>query len=125
MTFSEFVWSALNAVLLVLIPILGAYLAQLVKVKTGNAKLNQYLDIATEAVSKAIDETAQIYVDALKSDGKFTKDEWATAMAMTVSSAKKIMGSAAIEALNQLMGDAEGWISTTAEAFINQGKKPA
>jgi hypothetical protein len=118
----EFLASVLNTILVAAIPLVVGYAVQFIKVKTANEKLNGYLDIATEAVQKAVLETSQIYVDALKSGGVFTEDEQKTAFSMSVEKAKTLMGNAALEALAKLTGDAQGWIQATVEATIKQSK---
>lgn len=122
MNFMEFLASVVNTILVAAIPLVVGYVVQFIKVKTANEKLNGYLDIATEAVQKAVLETSQIYVDALKSDGVFTKDEAATALKMSVERAKALMGDAALEVLAKLTGDATGWITATVEATIKASK---
>jgi hypothetical protein len=101
----EFLSSLLNTVLVAAIPVLVGAFAQYFNLKTKNERINAYLGIATDAVHTAVDMVSQVYVEALKSDGSFDEDEQRRAFEMAKDIAKRVMGEAALQAIEQMSGD--------------------
>lgn len=109
-------------VLCLLITAGGAYLVALLrkatealKKKADNASARKYIDMAYEAVNKAVMATAQTFVDALKADGTFTKDKQVEAFNRAKNTAMEILGNEAINALEEIYGDFDTWINTLIE----------
>lgn len=109
-------------VLCLLITAGGAYLVALLrkatealKKKNDNAVSRKYIDMAYEAVNKAVMATAQTFVDALKEEGTFTKDKQIEAFNMAKNTALEILGNEAINALEEIYGDFDTWINTLIE----------
>ena len=55
-----------------------------------NEKLNQYVDLAQNAISNAVLSVSQVYVDSLKASGSFTKEAQAEAKEKAVERAKTL-----------------------------------
>ena len=78
----EFMFTLLQGILSVAIPLATAYLVAFLKKKsaqvqaqTENERAQYYLGEITAAVTTAVTATSQTYVDALKADNAFTKDK--------------------------------------------------
>jgi len=109
-------------ILCLLITAGGAYLIALLRKKTAqlqqevdNKTANKYIGIASEAVSQAVAFVAQTYVDALKDDNAFTKDRQLEAFTMAKDKVLQILGDTAIDALNEIYGDLDLWLTTKIE----------
>ena len=118
MSFSELLANILNTVMVAVIPILVSFLVKRINIQTKNETINNYLTIAENAVSTAVQTISQTYVDALKSDGKFTAEEQKQAFEMAKTTAKQIMGDAALQAVDQLSHDSNGWLNAKIEAAV-------
>ena len=92
--------------------------------KLNNEALNKYMDMAVDAVAQAVAYTAQTFVDALKSEGAFTKEKQAEAFNMAKEKAMDILGDTAVAALNKVYGDFDAWIETKIEQMCRTDKKP-
>lgn len=109
-------------ILCLLITAGGAYLIALLRKKTAqlqqevdNKTANKYIGIASEAVSQAVAFVAQTYVDALKDDNAFSKDRQLEAFTMAKEKVLQILGDTAIDALNEIYGDLDLWLTTKIE----------
>lgn len=109
-------------ILCLLITAGGAYLIALLRKKTAqlqqevdNKTANKYIGIASDAVSQAVAFVAQTYVDALKDDNAFTKDKQLEAFTMAKDKVLQILGDTAIDALNEIYGDLDLWLTTKIE----------
>ena len=122
MSFSELLANILNTVMVAVIPILVSFLVKRINIQTKNETINNYLTIAENAVSTAVQTISQTYVDALKSDGKFTAEEQKQAFEMAKTTAKQIMGDSALQALAQLTSDSNAWLEAKIEATVRTSK---
>lgn len=118
-------------ILCLLITAGGAYLVALLRKKTGqlqqqvdNETAYKYIDMACEAVAQAVTHTAQTYVDALKAEGKFSRDKQILAFEIAREKAKQILGTAALEALGEIYGDLDTWLDTKIEQVCRDIKTP-
>lgn len=109
-------------ILCLLITAGGAYLIALLRKKTAqlqqevdNKTANKYIGIASEAVSQAVAFVAQTYVDALKDENAFTKERQLEAFTMAKDKVLQILGDTAIDALNEIYGDLDLWLTTKIE----------
>lgn len=109
-------------VLCLLITTGGIYLVTLLRKKTAqiqqqidNDKATKYMGMASDAVAQAVAFTAQTYVDALKKDGSFTKENQLEAFNKAKAMTFKILGAAAVEALDEIYNDFDAWIDTKIE----------
>ena len=87
-----------NVLLIPVITVLSAYIVQLIKTKISSisdAQLKNYLsaslDELNQAVNTAVNKVAQTYVDSLKKDGYFLKEEQETAFKAAYDTAITIL----------------------------------
>ena len=118
-------------VLCLLITAGGAYLVALLRKKTAQVQQEldsdtaaKYMDMACDAVAQAVTHTAQTFVDALKSDGAFTKEKQEEAFEKAKSKALKILGDTVVAALNEIYGDFDLWLDTKIEQVCREIKAP-
>ena len=118
-------------VLCLLITAGGAYLVALLRKKTAQVQQEldsdtaaKYMDMACDAVAQAVTHTAQTFVDALKSDGAFTKEKQEEAFEKAKSKALKILGDTVVAALNEIYGDFDLWLDTKIEQVCREIKVP-
>ena len=118
-------------ILCLLITAGGAYLVALLRKKTAQVQQEldsdtaaKYMDMACDAVAQAVTHTAQTFVDALKSDGAFTKEKQEEAFEKAKSKALKILGDTVVAALNEIYGDFDLWLDTKIEQVCREIKVP-
>lgn len=109
-------------VLCLLITAGGTYLVTLLRKKTAqlqqeldNQTASKYMDMACDAVVQAVAYTSQTYVDALKSEGAFTKEKQLEAFNATRAKVLQILGETAEKALREIYGDFDAWLDTKIE----------
>lgn len=119
----------------IIIPVLVALVALFVqytaakaaelKVKLHNEEVSKYVDIAEDAVVTAVGATAQVLVDALKDladNGQLNDTQKAQAFAEARNRALAIMGLAGREAVKELYGSFDDWISNKIDYYVGQLK---
>lgn len=116
-------------VLCLLITAGGAYMVALLRRETsqiekeiGNDTLSKYMDMAVDAVAQAVAYTAQTFVDALKAEGRFTKEKQLEAFQKAKDKALEILGDTVVNALNEVYGDFDAWIETKIEQACRNDK---
>jgi hypothetical protein len=114
--------AAVTAVLIPIIGTVGAYLTSLIRAKIKNAKVASYLERANDAVMTSVAETMQTFVSTLRKEGKWTKDSANTALIMAKNRALNIMGTAARDALPDIVGDIDAWLTAKIEAATRAEK---
>ena len=109
-------------VLCLLITTGGAYLVALLKKRTAqiekeldNETAAKYMNMAADAVAQAVTYTAQTFTDALKAEGKFTKEKQIEAFNKAKDKTLEILGDAAVNALGEIYGDFDAWVETKIE----------
>lgn len=113
---------------MVLIPLLTAVVAfliywinikiQEIKGKTNNETANKYLDFLNETIVDCINCTNQTYVDSLKEQGAFGKEEQKIAFNKTFEAVKSILTEDGKKYLGELIGDIEVYIRNRIESSI-------
>lgn len=118
-------------VLCLLITAGGAYMVALLRRETAqiekeidNETVSKYMDMAVDAVAQAVAFTAQTFVDALKAEGKFTKEKQLEAFQKAKGKALEILGDTVVKALNEVYGDFDAWIETKIEQACRADKAP-
>lgn len=118
-------------VLCLLITAGGAYVVALLRKKTAqlqqgldNDEAAKYMTMACDAVAQAVTYTAQTFVDALKSEGVFTKEKQLEAFEKAKSKTLEILGDTAVAALGELYGDFDVWLNTRIEQVCREIKAP-
>lgn len=123
--------SACVPVLCLLITAGGAYLVALLKKRTAqiekeldNETAAKYMNMAADAVAQAVTYTAQTFTDALKAEGKFTKEKQIEAFNKAKDKTLEILGDAAVNALGEIYGDFDTWVETKIEQVCREIKTP-
>ena len=118
-------------VLCLLITAGGAYLVALLKKRTAqiekeldNETAAKYMNMAADAVAQAVTYTAQTFTDALKAEGKFTKEKQIEAFNKAKDKTLEILGDAAVNALGEIYGDFDAWVETKIEQVCREIKTP-
>lgn len=118
-------------VLCLLITAGGAYLVALLKKRTAqiekeldNETAAKYMNMAADAVAQAVTYTAQTFADALKAEGKFTKEKQIEAFNKAKDKTLEILGDAAVNALGEIYGDFDTWVETKIEQVCREIKTP-
>lgn len=116
-------------VLCLLITAGGAYLVALLKKRTAqiekeldNETAAKYMNMAADAVAQAVTYTAQTFTDALKAEGKFTKEKQIEAFNKAKDKTLEILGDAAVNALGEIYGDFDTWVETKIEQVCREIK---
>jgi len=126
---SELLTTLIQVVIIPSIPILVAFLAQLLRAKSNQAKIKlnndlakQYLQEATEAVIQAVTYTSQTYVDSLKKQGRFDADAQKVAFATAKEVALALFTEEAKKMIAELYGDLNVWLDTKIEQTVKEQK---
>lgn len=88
----------------------------------NNEKLNQYVDLAQDAISNAVLSVSQVYVDSLKASGSFTKEAQAEAKEKAVERAKSLITEESKNAIIILYGDFDSYLDSMIEAIVRASK---
>lgn len=125
------IMNACVPVLCLLITAGGAYLVALLKKRTAqiekeldNETAAKYMNMAADAVAQAVTYTAQTFADALKAEGKFTKEKQIEAFNKAKDKTLEILGDAAVNALGEIYGDFDAWVETKIEQVCREIKTP-
>lgn len=125
----EFVFTLLQAVLSVAIPVATAYLVAFLKKKSAQAQAQiendtakHYLDEITNAVATAVSATSQTYVDALKKDNAFTKEAQLEALNKAKDTALAILSPAAAQFIAEVYGDLGSFLTAKIEEAVRVQK---
>ena len=128
----EFVFTLLQAVLSVAIPVATAYLVSFLKKKSAQAQTQiendtakHYLDEITNAVTTAVSATSQTYVDALKKDNAFTKEAQLEALNKAKDTALSILSPAAAQFVSEVYGDLNSVLVAKIEEAVRVQKTSA
>lgn len=127
-------WTTLleQALEICIIPLLGLLVKFLIdfltakkeelKAKTDNEVLKKYLDMLNETVSDCVNATHQTYVEALKKENSFSKENQKEALEKTYNNVLDILGNDAKEYLKESCGDLEVYIKNKIEAKVKETK---
>ena len=122
----------ITLITLVLVPIITWLLSQLsllarakiaaVTSASTRTLLESALAEAETAVTTAVMETQQIYVDALKKAGGLSQAAADKALFDTMERVKKIMSDAALNIIQDATGNLDTWIRSRIEATVGELK---
>ena len=90
--------------------------------KTDSELAKKYLDMLNETVADCVNATTQTYVEALKKEGAFSKENQKEALQKTYDEVLNILSDDAKEYLKEACGDLECQIKTKIEAKIKESK---
>ena len=123
----------LYVVLTIILPVVAKYAVDLIKTKikesniiadaTKNEDLSKIVDGALSDVMDAILYINQIYVDSLKSSGKFDKKAQAEAFNRAYVEAMNMISDEAKKVIEQLYGSFDKWLKLKIESSVNMAKK--
>ena len=129
---NAFIIELLQAIATAAIPVCAAYLVQYLHRKsehiiaqTDNMTIKAFLAEATDAVSTAVTYTSQTFVDALKKEGKFDKDKQQEALKKSLDKAISLLSESAKNALTDIYGDLEAYLTSKIEAEVRSQKTGA
>lgn len=88
-----------------------------------NITAKKYIDMASEAVTKAVQTTFQTYVDTLKAQGKFNKETQLAALQKSKDTAVALITDEAKKAISEAYGDFDKWLAATIETLVRGDKK--
>ena len=133
MEFSEVLNYCLYVVLTVILPVVATYVVNLIKAKiresnviadaTKNEDLSKIVEGALSDVMDAVLYINQIYVDSLKSSGKFDKEAQEEAFNRAYAEAMNMISEEAKKVIEQLYGSFDKWLKLKIESSVNMAKK--
>ena len=133
MEFSEVLNYCLYIVLTVILPVVTKYAVDLIKTKikesniiadaTKNEDLSKIVEGALSDVMDAVLYINQIYVDSLKSSGKFDKEAQEEAFNRAYAEAINMISAEAKNVIEQLYGSFDKWLKLKIESSVNMAKK--
>lgn len=131
MEFLQEIEPVVTPALCIMLLALAAYLVLLLrkasdsmKAEADNHTVNKYIDMAFDAVEKAVKATAQTFVDALKAEGAFTREKQLEAFNKAKETALAILGETAVAALREIYGDFDVWLNSQIETVCREIKYP-
>ena len=135
---SERLWNSgfnyiLYIVLTAILPVVATYTVNLIKTKTKESNVIANVT-QNENISKIIENTFsdvmdavlyinQIYVDALKSNGKFDKDAQKNAFNRAYTEALNMISDESKRVIEQTYGSFDKWLKLKIETSVNLAKK--
>ena len=133
MEFSEMLNYVLYVILTIILPVVAKYAVDLIKTKisesniimdaTHNEDLSKIVEGALSDVMDAVLYINQIYVDSLKSSGKFDKKAQAEAFNRAYVEAMNMISDEAKKVIEQLYGSFDKWLKLKIESSVNMAKK--
>lgn len=133
MEFSEMLNYILYVVLTVILPVVAKYAVDLIKTKikesniiadaTKNEDLSKIVEGALSDVMDAVLYINQVYVDSLKSSGKFDKAAQEEAFNRAYVEAMNMISDEAKKVIEQLYGSFDKWLELKIESSVNMAKK--
>lgn len=126
---SEFIGALLQAVIVAVVPVLAVYmgrgfqaLADYCIGKTRGEAARKYLEAAGNAAATAVTYTSQVYVDALKEKGDFSKENQEWALKVAVAKARTLLTEEAKDFLTEAYGDLGKYLESLVEAEVKKQK---
>lgn len=133
MEFSEVLNYCLYIVLTIILPVVAKYAVDLIKTKikesniiadaTKNEDLSKIVEGALSDVMDAVIYINQIYVDSLKSSGKFDKEAQEEAFNRAYVEAMNMISDEAKKVIEELYGSFDKWLKLKIESSVNMAKK--
>lgn len=129
MNWLEIVSKIFEVCIVPLLGIISFYVVQYIKIKGSEIIENvesdisrKYLTMLQETVCEVVVETNQVYVEALKKEGKFDLEAQKKAFEMSYEKVLEIMNEESVEYLGEMVGDLQSYITTLIEAEVNKNK---
>ncbi len=116
----------LQTVIIAVVPVIAGYIAAQIKTKiTSNIKNEterKYADQIASAVSDAVLMTSQTYVDALKKENQFGKENQIVAARMALDACLASLTPDCMEFLKTIYADIDSYLSNKIEAEVKRNK---
>lgn len=129
MNWLEIVSKIFEVCIIPLLGIISFYVVQYIKIKGSEIiekvesdTSRKYLTMLQETVCEVVVETNQVYVEALKKEGKFDLEAQKKAFEKTYDKVLEIMNEESVEYLGEMVGDLQSYITTLIEAEVNKNK---
>ncbi len=120
----------LKMVLVPILPLLTTYIIYWLQIKVNelkerinNEKFNKYLDILHELITSNVMMVNQTFVDALKKDEIFTKEDQIEAFNIVKTNVLNSLKTEAVVILKSVIEDLDTYINTEIEAAVRANKK--
>lgn len=133
MEFSEILNYCLYIVLTTILPVIAAYVVNLIKAKikestiieeaTKNENASNLVKDALSDVMDAVLYVNQTFVDTLKSKNEFTEETWEAAKQKAYEAALMTISEEARKAINEIYGSFDKWLQFKIESSVNMVKK--
>lgn len=133
MDFNEVLNYVLYTVLTVILPVIATYVVNFIKTKikesnivaeaTNNENVSNLVKDALSDVMDAVLYVNQVYVDALKEKGEFTKKAQDEAFNRAYLEAMNMISDGAKEVITELYGSFDKWLKLKIETSVNMAKK--
>lgn len=94
------------------------YVAKLAKDKIHNDRVNKYVDKAANVIGQVVDYVNQTYVDGLKKEGKFGKEQQEVAFELSYDYAMRLINEESKKACIEMFGDFELWVNSMIESSV-------
>lgn len=118
----EIISTIVSALLLPLLTWAVAEFKSYISAKIKNENAEKHINLAADAVYTAVQQTMQTYVSTLKKSGEWNAESAQKAFEYAKLTAIIIMGEQAKNAVVELTGDFDAWISAKIEAYTLQIK---
>ena len=133
MEFSEMLNYVLYVILTIILPVVAKYAVDLIKTKiheshiimdaAHNENLGKFVEGALSDVMDAVLHINQVYVDSLKSSGKFDKEAQDQAFSRAYAEAMDMISDEAKKVIEGLYGSFDKWLNIKIESSVNMSKK--
>lgn len=130
MNTQETLSTILKMVLVPILPLLTTYIIYWLKIKVdelkekiNNEKFNKYLDILHELITSNVMMVNQTFVDALKKDEIFTKENQIEAFNLVKTNVLNSLTRVGYDVLANVIEDLDTYINTEIEAAVRLNKK--
>ena len=133
MEFSEMLNYCLYIVLTTILPVIAAYVVNLIKAKikestiieeaTKNENASNLVKDALSDVMDAVLYVNQTFVDTLKAKDEFTEETWKAAKQKAYEAALMTISEESRKAINEVYGSFDKWLQFKIESSVNMVKK--
>ena len=85
-------------------------------------KVNKLIDGAQKVLENVVLSVNQVFVDTLKSEGKFDKESAENAKKQAVDKANELLTDEAVKAIEKVYGSVDAYLDVNIEAVVNKIK---
>lgn len=123
MEWMDILFTFLEGIVPIILVVIGALVMNWLKKKGVKEDELQYIQIAYSLLTKAVINTNQLWVDAVKeSEGKLTPEQQALARAKTTEIFKEMITENVKLAIEAAYGSIEKWLDLNLEAAVGEVK---